>query len=179
MHTSAFVSPLLAGIYAHLFSTASVAELGDGSLQIQSAPGRYLAWILAFVIVLPASWWCWHRRVGGRIAPSAFFASFLIPLIVVPGVALESVRVSPAGLTIRTGFWFSPTVHSISFSDLESITQRSEAVNQRLVPRHDTFWHFRYRSREQRDINLPDLLDAHRHTVIEYLHRHGIDVREP
>ncbi len=90
---------------------------------------------------------------------------------------MESVRVSSTGITIRTGFWFWPTAYVISFSDLESVTERTEAVTQRALPRYDTFWYFRYRSGQQRRLDLPDLLDANRQVVIEYLRRHGIDVR--
>ena len=170
--------PFLANALVDLFSTASVAELSDGTLQIQSAPSRYILWVLAFVVLLPISWWCWRRRIGGHIAPSIFFASFVIPLIVVPGIATESIQVTPAGLTLSTGFWFSPTSDHISFQNLESITERSEAVAQRVFQRHDTFWYFRYRSGQQRRLNLSDLFDAHRHIVVEYLRRHRIDVRD-
>jgi len=56
------------------------------------------------LVVLLVSRWCWNRRIGGRYPPGVFFASFAIPLIVVPGIALESVRVAPDRLSIRTGF---------------------------------------------------------------------------
>ena len=168
-----------ASLYDELFGAASVSEAADGSLSIRSAPMRYAVWILAFVIAAPASWWCWRRRMGGNLAPGFFFASFLVPIIVVPCIALESVRVTPTALTIETGFWFSPTVRQIRFSALESVTEQNEKVpGQRIFrARHDTVWYFRYRSGENRRLVLSDLLDANRTQVIEYLRRHGIDVR--
>lgn len=169
---------LAANIYETWFASASVRELADGSLEIQNSPGNYVAWILAFVIVVPVSWWCWRRRLGGRWAPSVFIASFVIPLIVVPGMAMESILISPTALTIRTGFWFSPTITEVPLSGLVSFAERSEAVSQRGVPRRDTFWHFRYQSGQQRRIDLPDLLDANRAQALEYLCRHGIRVQD-
>lgn len=169
---------ILATITERLFASASVSLAPDGSLNIQSAPGRYIAWLAAFIVILPLSAWCWRRRIGGHFAPGFFFGSFVIPLIVVPGIATESVRVAPDALTIRTGFWFSPTVNQISLSDLEAVIEQEEAVAQRGLPRRDTFWYFRYHSGGQRRVDLPDLLDANRDQVITYLRQHGFEVRK-
>src|SRR5690242_5795361 len=117
--------PLLIGTLSQgVFASASVAVAADGSLNIQSAPGRYVAWLMAFIVILPLSAWCWRRRIGGRLAPGFFFASFLIPLLVVPGIATESVRVGPDALVIRTGFWFSPTIHEIPLAGLEAVIEQ-------------------------------------------------------
>ncbi|MCX6898148.1 MAG: tetratricopeptide repeat protein [Verrucomicrobia bacterium] len=170
----------VAGLYDELFGAASVTEAADGSLSIRSAPMRYVMWILAFVVVAPVSWWCWRHRIGGRLAPGFFFASFLIPVLVVPGIALESVRVTPAALTVETGLWFLPTTREIRFSGLESVTEQIETQSgrrSRFGPRHDTVWYFRYRSGEERRMVLSDLFEANRTRVIEYLRRHGVGVR--
>ena len=174
MHLPAFV----ASLYGDLFSSASVKELADGSLEITSAPGRYIFWMVALMILLPVSWWCWRRRIGGRLAPSVFFASILIPLLIVPGIARESVHVSTAGLTIRTGFWFAPNIREFPFTNIESIVERTEKVEQRRLPREDTMWHFHYRTGKPESLVLSDLLDANRAPVIEYFRRHRIPFRE-
>ena len=162
---------------SEIFSSASVKVAAE-SLTIQSAPGRYAAWVAAFIIILPLSGWCWRRRIGGHLAPGFFFASFLIPLIVVPGIATESVHVTPDALTIRTGFWFSPTIHEIPLSGLATVIEQEEVVPQRGLPRHDVFWYFRYRSGEQRRLDLPDLLQAGRDHVVRYFRQHGMEVRK-
>src|SRR6266404_2465731 len=171
------VPHILATLSAGLFASASVTLDAAGCLNIRSAPGRYVAWIVAFLVVLGISAWCWRRHIGKHFAPGFFFASFVIPLVVVPGIATESVRVAPNNLTIRTGFWFSPTIHQIQLAGLEAIIEQKEAVAQRGLPRQDTFWYFRYKSGDQRRINLPDLLDANRDRVIVYLREHGFEVR--
>lgn len=174
----ATVPLILATLAERLFASASVTLAADGSLNIQSAPGRYAAWLAAFIVILPLSAWCWRRHIGGHFAPGFFFGSFVIPLIVVPGIATESVRVAPDALTIRTGFWFSPAILQIPLSGLEAVIEQEEAVAQRGLPRHDTFWYFRYHSEGQRRIDLPDLLDANRDQVIMYLRKHGFEVRK-
>jgi len=153
------------------FSTGTGTQLVDGVLQIESAPGRYIAWIAAFVILCPLSWWCWRRRFSGHLAPSVFLASFLIPLIVLPGIAVEKVHVSPTKLSVHTGFWFSPTVNEVSLANLESIAERSDSF------RNQTFWYFRYNSGEQAVLDLPDLLKAHRAEVTNYLGSRGVEIK--
>lgn len=167
----------MASLYGRIFSSATVAETADGVLTIHSAPGRYIMWAVAFLVVLPSSWWCWRRRLGGRFAPGVFFASLTVPLIVVPGIATESVRVTPESLSIRTGFWFAPTDYHIQLTDLAAFIETDEAVAQRGAPRRDTFWEFRYRSGRSLRIDLPDLFSANRAHVIEYLRQHGFQVR--
>ncbi len=169
------MSPLFADLFQRLFESGSITRAADGSMYIQSAPERYVVWFLGSIVAVVLSGWCWRHRIGGRFAPGVFFASFLVPLIVVPGIAMEAVRVSPDSLAIRTGLWFSPKIDEIPLSDVESITERSEAVEQRAVQRHDTFWYVRYRSGEERRIHLTDLLEGNREAVFEYFRQHGIE----
>ena len=163
---------------SRLLAPATIAELADGTLLIRSAPGRYVLWVLLFLVLLPAARWCWRRRIGGHLAPGVFFASFTIPLIIVPGIALESIAVTPAGLSIRTGFWFAPTERELPFADLDEIVETSELVAQRGAERRDRVWRFRYRTGAARTLKLPDLLDANSRPVIEYLQRQGLAFRE-
>jgi len=123
------MNPLLvATLSEQIFTSATIAESADGGLTIHSAPGRYIVWVIAFLVVLPLSAWCWRRRIGGRYAPSVFFASFAIILIVVPGIAMESVHVAPDALSIRTGLWFAPTDYRIPLTDLAGVIESEEAV---------------------------------------------------
>ena len=169
--------PLAAASLSRIFASAVIEE-DAGGLSIRSAPGRYVAWLLAFAVILAAAWFCRRRRIGGNLAHGAFYASFAIPLIVVPGIALESVQVSRAALSVRTGLWFSPTVTRIPLSVIESVTERSAAVRQRALPRRDTSWRFRYRDGKERSLKLPDLLMGHRDATVDCLRRQGIQFAE-
>jgi hypothetical protein len=167
----------LASAYGQLFSSATVSETADGVWVVQSAPGRYVGWIVAFFIVALVSRWCWRRRIYKHFAPAAFFASFAIPLLVVPSIATESVRVSAEVLSIRTGLWFAPVERQIMLASLDTIIETDEEVAQRHVSRSDTVWEFRFRSGDPLRLVLPDLLDEYRGIVGERLSKHGVQVR--
>lgn len=170
--------PMSASLYGKLFSQASIRETADGALLIQSAPGRYLAWVFAFLILVLATRWCWKRRIGGAYAPGFFFASFLIPVLIIPALAMESVRVTPQALAIRTGFWFHPTVIEIPLGNVASIEERSRASGRgRLGAIPELYWHFQEKSGQKRVLDLPDLLDANRAAAAAYLRRYGIEVQ--
>jgi hypothetical protein len=156
---------------------ATIAETADGGLLVASAPGRYVQWLLLFLVLLPVSRWCWRRKLGGNLAPGVFYAAFAIPLVVVPGIALESIRVAPDGLSVRTGLWFSPTERAFPFAELDEIVESEQEIDQRDAERRDRVWSFRYRTAAERRLKLPDLLDANREPVIESLRRRGIEFR--
>jgi len=151
------------------FSAGLVTEAPDGSLQLVSAPGRFLAWILAFIIVCPICGWCWRRKLGIPFTPALFVTSFVVPLLIVPGMLRERIQLSPGGLTIRTGFWFAMTVHEFPLSELESVKDLTEKNG-------DIFWHFRYRSGELLTLNLPELLEANRGRFLAYFKQRGVRV---
>ncbi len=169
----------LVNLYNRWFAAASITQAADGSLTLQSAPGRYVVWVVAFIVVMPLAGWFWRKKIGGRYAAGVFFASFMVPLLIIPGMAAESIHVAPDALTMRGGIWFAPTVYRISLDHLEAIVNIEEEVAQRKVSRKDAVWEFRYRDREPLRLKLSDLLDANRAPVLEYLRRHGIPIRTP
>lgn len=159
--------------YARVFGGAIVEESAAG-LSIASAPGRYVTWALAFLMLFLGAWWCRRRKLGGNLAHGAFYASFVIPLLILPGIALESVHLSSEELSIRTGLWFAPTTHRIPITGVVSVSEQERAVQQRRVAREDVFWRFLYRDGTKRSLRLPDLLEANRALAIDHLRRLGI-----
>src|SRR5436190_9481149 len=107
------------------FSAGQAALQPDGSLLIQSAPSRYIAWGLTFLIVAGLSFLLWRKNIFKPFGGILFFTSFVIPLIVLPGFAIDSVRFSPKHLSLRTGFWFKPTHHHYSLEGLTAVIERS------------------------------------------------------
>ena len=160
-----------------VFTRAVITTTSEGGLAIHSAPTRYVGWVLAFAILLPLSWLCWRRKVGGTLAPGMFFACFTIPVIVVPGIALEHIDVSASGLSISTGFWFSPTHRMIRLDGLRELEERSERIAQRRADRRDLVWIFHFQSGTSARLKLPDLLAANRKPVLEFLRKQGCIVR--
>lgn len=169
-------SVVAAGLYDALFSSARVIERAD-ALTIVSAPGRTIAWIVAFLVLLPVSLWCWRRRIGGHLAPGVFFASFTIPLIVVPGIATESIEVSPSRIALRTGFWFAPTRRVVALTGVTEIVEKVRRVARRRASRRDRLWEFHYRDARPARLALTDLFDAQREHVVRYLRAHGVRFR--
>ena len=160
----------------NLFSSGIVDQTAN-SLVIHSAPGRLLVWVLAFILVMPAAWYCWRRGIAGHYAPGAFFASFIIPMLIIPGIATESVRVTPSEISIRTGFWFAHTKLEYPLVGVDGVVEKRIAVPQRRVPRRDRVWDLHYRSGSTRRLHLTDLLDANRAPVVGYLQHQGISFR--
>ena len=151
-----------------IFSAGRVSTLPNGDLLLQSAPERVAAWLAIFVVVAPLSWFLWRRRLGGTIPPGAFIVSWFIPLIVAPGIAMESVRVSNDALAIKTGYWFAPTVMRYPLARLTGV---EEGKN----PRGDLRWSFRYGTKT-RTLTLTNLLESNRPPVVEALRKRGIPV---
>jgi hypothetical protein len=91
---------------------------------------------------------------------------------VLPGIAMESVRLTGDALSIKTGFWFAPHVESHPLRGLTEITERSEPS--RMVGR-EIVWTLRNGPRSHR-LDLPDLLESNRTPFVDVLRRRGIRV---
>jgi hypothetical protein len=46
---------------------------------------------------------------------------------VAPASMMDYVRVDSAGFQVHSGFWFAPTVHQVSFNEVEQVTLRTKA----------------------------------------------------
>ncbi len=68
------------------------------------------------LLVRRRTWWGWALVVGGPV----------VAVVVGPGLALDQVVVGPDTFTLRTGFWFDPTIHEVQFADLRAVTATAE-----------------------------------------------------
>jgi len=148
-----------------VLNAAKITTLEDGGVLLTSAPERFAAWSAIFLLVMPISLWLWRRRIGGKYPPGAFIVSFFIPLLVVPGIAMESVRVTRADLAVRTGFWFAPTVRTFPLEGLREIVESDRA------------WSFRYASGRSSRLHMPNLLEDNRPPIVGALRSRGVTVR--
>jgi hypothetical protein len=152
-----------------VLNAAKITALPDGGVLLTSAPERIAAWSAIFLVVMPVSLWLWRRGIGGRYPPGAFIVSFFIPLFVVPGIAMESVRVTRSELAVRTGFWFAPTMKEFPLEGLSEIEDTVDRRSKRV-------WFFRYASGRSSRLHLPNLLEANRPPVVGALVARGIPV---
>ncbi len=64
-----------------------------------------------------ATGWAWVLMIGGPLAS----------LVFAPGLYSDKATVDKEHFTLRTGFWFAPTVHDVSFSELSRIELTGES----------------------------------------------------
>jgi len=156
------------------FSAGCAALQPDGSLVIQSAPSRYVVWGLTFLVVAGVSFVLWRKKVFKQFAVIFFFTSFVIPLIILPGFAIDSVRINPSRLLVRTGFWFAPKVSNYSLEGLTGIHEHTKPV--KGAGEQNLFWTFYWKDGRSEDLDLPDLFTANRQAAADYLANHGVNV---
>jgi hypothetical protein len=153
-----------------MLKAGKAITLPNGELLLQSAPSRYVAWIAIFLLVTLIAWWFQRRRIGGATPVVAFFAAFVIPLLFLPGIAMERVRVTGSHLDVRTGYWFAPMTMRYPLAELNDVQEGRNL-------RNDLVWTFRYANGRTRGLNLPDLLEGNRPPVVAALRSRGVTVR--
>lgn len=169
---------LFAGLYDDLFGQALVSEGPDGVVIITSALGRYWAWVLAFVVMAPLCYWCWRHKIAGRYAPSFFFASFLIPTMILPGIAAEKIVIGPQDLRTQIGFWFAPETREFPLANLQRVTEEVEQKRVRFgLTQTDYYWEFHYQNGTVESLKLSDLFGANRETIADALRKRQINVQ--
>jgi hypothetical protein len=55
-----------------MFSAGTVSTLPNGDLLHQSAPERYVAWSLVFLVFVLGGFLLWRQRIGGHLSRNAF-----------------------------------------------------------------------------------------------------------
>jgi hypothetical protein len=159
-------------------SAATTKMHSDGTLQIHSAAARYVAWSVLFLLLSLPAFLLWRRRVFARAAAVVGLTSFVIPIIVLPSLAIERIVVSPRELGYTVGIWFSPIRKTIPLDTVEKLEERVESIPQRGFERRDTYWIFHYRSGRVFKLDLSDMLTANRASIKEYLWNLGIEIEK-
>jgi hypothetical protein len=165
---------MLASLF-DVLSSASVTTEPDGSLLIQSSYTRIGVWLLALLIFASVSVLLLRKRVLLRFGIVGIFVSLCILVVVLPGIIMERVHITPDRLATTEGFWFSPTPCDLDLNGLAFIRERSTEGKFRQ-PKVN--WLFQWRDGRKYDLILPDLLAANQEVVSRYLHEHGIDIVE-
>ncbi|MBI3880266.1 MAG: hypothetical protein HY301_09410 [Verrucomicrobia bacterium] len=158
----------------NFFSQGATSLQTDGSLAMQSSIGRFVVWTIAFLVIAPVSFLLWRKKLLKVYAVSIFFASFVIPLIVLPGFVTEKIRVSPKRIEIRVGFWFSPHVETFDLEGVVSIYEVGVKQEKARLGPTKLYWMLEGRDGTMRRMGLPDLFNANRGEVVRYLTKEGI-----
>jgi hypothetical protein len=84
---------------------------------------------LGCIASIPAGWLL--RKRTERFGYMLLILGTIGLFILTPGMFLEHVTLNDQGFTTRVGFWFSPTVHNLKFSDIRSIALTSKTTGSR------------------------------------------------
>jgi hypothetical protein len=158
-----------------IFASAKVTQSPTG-LMIESAPGRYVAWIAVFLVVVTVAGVLWRRGFRHRLVKVAFISAFVIPIVVVPGIATESIFIGAESIDEGSHFWLSGPARRIELRSLVQVTRVKKPIDQRALPREDTFWEFTYSDGHSQELHLSDLFEANQDVVIGALQRRGVRV---
>jgi hypothetical protein len=162
------------GSIFHALSAGRVALQPDGSLLIQSAPSRYVASTVIFLLVAGVCLILWRKDIAKRFAVIFLCASLVVPLIVLPGFAVDSVRLTPEQLWVQTGFWFAPTRHKYPLEGLVGIHEHMKSGHR--AGEEQLFWTFYWKDGRSEDLDLPDLFEVNRQAAVAYLAERGVKV---
>lgn len=82
----------------------------------------------------------------------------LFGLVLGPNLFFDRAEVDDEHLSLRTGFWFAPTVHEVRFADVASIEGEAQERSTRRGTRTDFTLVFRRRSGPAERVPLGDLM---------------------
>jgi len=88
------------------------------------------AFILGLVLRRHSLKWGWGLII---LSPLAL-------IVLAPGMFMSNVVVNNLGFRLKTGFWFSPTEHSVRFADLKSIEHAEEVSTGRRGRKNHSYY---------------------------------------
>lgn len=79
--------------------------------------GGIVALLVGLVIVRKGGKWGWALIILGPLAA----------VVLGPGLVQDKVTINQSGFTLRTGFWFAPTLYEVRFKDVTGMQLISES----------------------------------------------------
>jgi hypothetical protein len=161
----------------HKFYAASISVGADGSMLVSSTRERVLAWGMAFCLLAAASLIAWLLRRGrpaGRIALGVFGTSLLIPILIMPSVRHEYIRVTPSRITIDTGDWYRESRSVFPIGRQDRIREyRDGFLPGNLIGDPSVSWRVTRPDGGEDVLELNDFFAAHRMVVAYYIKDRG------
>jgi len=156
------------------FYAATLSIDPDGGLLLASSRERILTWGLTFCIIALISFILWQLKIAKRTSCGVFFATLLIPLLVIPSLKHEQIHVTGDQIFIRSGYWFYPITDIIDLSGLEHIRQEVKPFAlAKLIGKEDIIWNIHHKDGQENVLDLNGFFTDHRKTVAVYLRDHG------
>ena len=156
------------------FYAATLSIEPDGGLLLASSRERLLAWGLTFCILALISFVLWQFKIAKRTSRGTFFATLLIPLLIIPSLKHEQIHVTEDQISIQSGYWFYPTTDVIDLSGLDHIRQEVKLhALANLIGEEDIIWNIHRNDGNEEILDLNGFFNDHRKTVAVYLRDHG------
>ena len=159
------------------FYEATLSMDTDGGLLIIGSHRRVLAWGMVFCLVAALALASWLCRVRRRLSLSAFAASLLIPLLIMPSLRSERIHVLPRQITMDSGTWLFPSRRTIDLSGLRSI--ETEDTGFRVagyLVEANTVWTLNREGGGMDRFMFNNFFTAHRVAIAQYLRDRGLVV---
>jgi hypothetical protein len=101
-------------------------------------------------------------RVAGLVS-AALIA--LLAVLIVPGVLMDEVTITPDSIYQRTGFWFSPTVKGFEFAEVKRVV-----ITDKIVRDHkQEIWELQLTNGVIRDLDPGDLWEHNTPAILSKL----------
>ena len=153
----------LAGCYA-------VEESADRTVIRFSGPSRLAIVLVPACLMAVGGALCCVRatRVVGALGLAG---TALLGATILPGMYLDSVVITPTEITQKTGLWFAPTVKTVRYADVRSISIRT--VQKRKGP-DARLWVARRTDGTVQEIDPGDLWEFNEELVVRKLSGYGV-----
>ena len=163
--------------FLHKFYDASISIGSDGAMILVSTRDRFMIWAATFCFMAAICLVCFllsKNPRGRRASLLAFLATLFIPLIVIPGVRREYIRVSPRQITVEQGAWFLGSRTILPLQNLDNVSEwRAGFIPGNLLGDPDVSWHFLWKDGRRETLELNDFFNAHRMVVAYYIKDRG------
>lgn len=156
---------------------ASISIDPTGAMLVSSTRDRIMAWGMLFCFTSALCLTCfliWRRPLIRKLSILMYIITLLIPVLIMPAIKREYIRVSEWHMTIDDGSWLPNSRREIDLNNLRGITERRSGYlpgNLRGDP--DVVWEIRWKNGKREDLELNDFFNAHRMVVAYFVRDHG------
>ena len=156
---------------------ASISIDPTGAMLVSSTRDRILAWGLLFCFTSALCLICfllWRRPLLRKLSILTYMVTLLIPLLIMPAIKREFIRVSEWRLIVDNGTWLPNSRREIDLNNLKKITERREGLLPgNLLGDPGVVWEIHWNDGKREDLELSDFFNAHRMVVAYFVRDHG------
>jgi hypothetical protein len=116
---------------------------------------------------------CFRRTfVPGLVT---MLVALVVGVLLVPGIYMDTVTITPTEIKQTTGFWFSPTVNTVRYSDVQSISIHTVKKRKGGDARR---WIIHRTDGTTRELDPGDLWENNEDFVVKKLRQYGVTIQQ-